>query len=198
MNPADANFPIRIWSEGLLRGFLTAIWGIKIAGLENVPLQGPFILAPNHASFLDPLLLAIVSAPRRRPYGIGKKSLFDNPLIGWWVKGVGSIPLDRRGDATSAMKAALEVLERGGGLQLYPEGRRLKPGEKREPKPGVAFLSARASAPVVPVRLLGTGEFPFKFPLEVRIGEPIAPPSSEDREAGLTYAKMVMERIYSL
>ncbi len=198
MNLADANLPIRIWSENLLRGLLSAIWGIKITGLEHVPLHGPFILAPNHASFLDPLLLAVVSAPRRRPYGIGKKELFDNPLIGWWVRGTGSIPLDRRGDATSAMKAALEVLQRGGGLQLYPEGRRLKPGEKREPKAGVSFLAARAGAPVVPVRLLGTAEFPRRFPLEVRIGAPLPPPESDDRETGLAYAKNLMERIYAL
>ncbi|UPT72960.1 MAG: 1-acyl-sn-glycerol-3-phosphate acyltransferase [Elusimicrobiota bacterium] len=90
------------------------------------------------------------------------------------------------------------MLEKGGCLYLAPEGTRVKPGETRAPKPGVAFLSFRAKAPVVPLRLVGTAEFPARFPLETRIGTPIAPPESEDRAAGLAYAKTVMERIYAL
>jgi 1-acyl-sn-glycerol-3-phosphate acyltransferase len=198
MNPADANFPMRIWSEAIVRGLVTALWGLKVTGLENVPLTGPAILAFNHASIIDPPLLAVALASRRRPFGIGKKELFEKPILGWWLRGTGSFPVDRHGDATSAMKAALEVLGRGACLLIAPEGTRMKPGERRAPKAGVAFLSYRTGAPVVPVRVLGMAEFPFKFPLEARIGEPIAPPASEDRETGLAYAKTVMERIYSL
>lgn len=198
MNPADANFPMRIWSEGVVLGVLSAIWGVKVTGLENVPLQGPLIVAANHASLVDGPLVGAAIAPRRRPFAMGKKELFDKPVLGWWLRGIGSFPVDRRGDATSAMRAALSVLERGGCLYMAPEGTRVKPGEKRAPKAGVAFLSARAGAPVVPVRVLGADEFPRRFPLEVRIGAPLAPPKSEDRETGLAYAKALMERIYSL
>lgn len=198
MNPADANFPMRILSESVVGGVLSAIWGVKVTGLENIPLEGPVILSPNHASLVDPPLVAVAVAPRRRPFGVGKKELFEKPLLGWWLRATGSFPLDRQGDATSAMRAALEVLGKGGALFIYPEGTRVKPGEKRAPKAGVAFLSFRTGAPVVPVHVLGTAEFPRKFPLEVRIGAPLAPPLSEDREAGLAYAKALMERIYSL
>ena len=198
MNPADANFPMRIWSENLVRGFFTAIWGMKVTGLENIPLEGPLIIAANHVSVIDPPLVAIAVAPRRRPFGIGKKELFEKPILGWWLRNTGSFPLDRTGDATSAMRVALEVLLKGGCLAIYPEGTRVKPGEKRAPKAGVSFLSFRAGAPVVPVRVLGTAEFPNKRPLEARIGKPLAPPKSEDRESGLAYAKMLMEKIYSL
>lgn len=198
MNPADANFPMRIWSEAALRGVFTSIWGIKVTGLENIPLGGPLLIAANHVSLIDPPLVAVAVAPRRRPFGIGKKELFEKPLLGWWLRGMGSFPIDRQGDATSAMRSALSVLTKGGCLVIYPEGTRVKPGEKRAPKAGVAFLSARTGAPVVPVRVLGTAEFPRKFPLEVRIGAPLAPPKSEDRETGLAYAKELMESIYSL
>jgi 1-acyl-sn-glycerol-3-phosphate acyltransferase len=198
MNPSDANFPMRIWSEALVRGLFTSIWGMKVTGLEHVPLEGPVIIAVNHVSAIDPPLAAVAVAPRRRPFGIGKKELFDKPVLGWWLRGTGSFPLDRTGDATAAMKAALDVLEKGGSLFIYPEGTRVKPGQTRAPKAGVAFLSYRAKAPVVPLRVLGTAEFPRRFPLEARIGEPLAPPLSEDRETGLAYAKSVMERIYSL
>jgi 1-acyl-sn-glycerol-3-phosphate acyltransferase len=198
MNPADANFPIRIWSEAVVRGLFTSIWGMKVTGLENVPLDGPLILAVNHVSIIDPPLMAVAVAPRRRPFGVGKKELFEKPLLGWWLRSIGNFPLDRTGDATSAMRSALEVLARGGCLVIFPEGTRVKPGEKRAPKAGISFLSFRSAAKVVPVRVVGTAEFPRRFPLEVRIGEPLAPPSSEDRATGLAYAKSVMERIYSL
>lgn len=198
MNPADANFPMRVLSEDIVRAVLGSIWGIKVTGLENIPLEGPVILAPNHVSLVDPPLVAVAVAPRRRPFGIGKKELFDKPILGWWLRGTGSFPIDRRGDATSAMRSALEVLSKGGCLVIYPEGTRVKPGERRAPKAGVSFLSARTGATVVPVRVLGTDEFPRRFPLEVRIGAPLAPPKSEDRETGLAFAKDLMERIYSL
>ncbi|MDO8756976.1 MAG: lysophospholipid acyltransferase family protein, partial [Elusimicrobiota bacterium] len=127
-----------------------------------------------------------------------KKELFEVPLLGWWLRKTGNFPLDRTGDATSAMRAALEVLERGGCLVIYPEGTRVKPGQTRAPKAGISFLSFRAKAPVVPLRVVGTAEFPRRFPLEAHYGEPIAPPSSEDRQTGLAYAKTVMDRIYAL
>lgn len=198
MNPADANFPMRILSEDVLRGVLSAIWGVKTTGLENVPLEGPLIIAANHASLVDGPLVGSVIGSRRRPFAMGKKELFEKPILGWWLRGIGSFPVDRSGDATSAMRAALSVLERGGCLYMAPEGTRVKPGERRAPKAGVAFLSARANAPVVPVHVLGAAEFPRRFPLEVRIGAPVAPPKSEDRETGLAFAKDLMERIYSL
>lgn len=198
MNPADANFPMRILSEELVRALFAAVWGVKVTGRENVPLTGPLLLAINHVSLIDPLLVAVAMAPLRRPFGIGKKELFEKPILGWWLRNTGSFPIDRQGDATSAMRSALEVLEKGGCLAIYPEGTRVKPGEKRAPKAGVSFLSARTGAVVVPVRVFGTAEFPRRFPLEVRIGAPLAPPKLEDRETGLAYAKSVMESIYSL
>ncbi|MEQ1918196.1 MAG: lysophospholipid acyltransferase family protein [Elusimicrobiota bacterium] len=198
MNLADANTPLRIFSEDVVRGLLTSIWGVKISGLENVPLEGPLIIACNHVSLVDPPLMAVSVASRRRPFGIGKKELFEKPLLGWWLRNTGNIRLDRSGDATAAMRAALDLLGKGGCLAIYPEGTRVKPGETRVPKAGISFLAARTKAPVVPLRVLGTAEFPRKFPLEVRIGAPLAPPMAEDRATGLAYAKMVMESIYSL
>lgn len=198
MNPADANFPLRVWSEAIVRGFLSSIWGIRTTGLERIPLEGPVILAVNHVSLVDPPLMAVSVAPRRRPFGVGKKELFEKPLLGWWLRNIGNFPLDRAGDATSAMRSALSVLERGGCLVIFPEGTRVKPGERRAPKAGISMLAFRSGAKVVPLRVVGTAEFPRRFPLEVRVGEPLAPPKSEDRETGLAYAKDLMERIYAL
>ena len=158
MNPADANFPMRIWSEAVVSGFFSAVWGVRVTGLHHVPLSGPLIIAANHVSFIDPPLVSIAVAPRRRPFGIAKKELFEIPLLGWWLRATGSFSLDRQGDATATMRAALDVLKRGGCLSIYPEGTRVKRGEQRAPKPGVSFLAARSGAWVVPVRVVGTAE----------------------------------------
>lgn len=198
MNPGDANFPMRIWSEAVVRGLLTSIWGMKVTGLERVPEDGPLLIASNHASNIDGPLLATAVAPKRRPWGVGKKELFSVPVLGWWLRETGSFPLDRKGDARAALKAGLDVLGRGGCVYMAPEGTRVKAGEKREPKTGIAFLARHSGARVLPVRLLGVESFPLGFPLEVRVGEPVAPPESDDREAHRRYTRDLMERIYSL
>lgn len=198
MNPADAHLPLRLWSEAVTRGVLTAVWGVKVTGLERVPRLGCLIVACNHVSLIDPMLLYTAIAPARRPYGLGKKELFENSALNWFFRGGGTIPLDRKGDSSTAMRSALDVLKRGGCLSIFPEGTRVKPGEKRPPKPGVAFLSVRSGAPVLPIHVLGTAEFPWCFPLEVRFGAPMEPPKSDDRETGLAYARAVMDAVYSL
>ncbi len=198
MNPADAHLPVRLWCEAVVGGLLSSVWGVKTTGLEHVPRSGALIVACNHASLIDPVLLYAAIASARRPYSLAKKELFENPALGWFFRGVGTIALDRGGDATTAMRAALDVLGKGGCLAIYPEGTRVAPGESRRPKAGVSFLAARSRAPVVPVRLVGTGRFPWIFPLEARFGRPMPPPESGGREAELDYARAVMDAVYSL
>lgn len=198
MNAADAHLPVRLWSEAALRALLGAIWGIKAIGLENVPRTGALILACNHASLIDPVLLYAAIGPVRRPYGLAKKELFVNPLLGWFFRATGAIPVDRRGDATAALRAALEVLSKGACLAVFPEGTRVKPGERRPAKAGVSFLASRSRASVVPVRMVGSAEFPWAFPLEARFGKPMPPPETEDRETGYAYAQAVMDAVYAL
>ena len=198
MNPADAHLPVRLWSEAFMGGLLSAVWGVKATGLDLVPRSGALIVACNHVSLIDPLLLYASIAPARRPFSLAKKELFESPVGNWFFRGVGTIPLDRAGDATTPMRAALDVLEKGGCLAIYPEGTRVAPGENRRPKPGVSFLAARSRAPVLPVRLVGTDKFPRVFPLEARFGSPMPPLESEGREAELAYARTVMDAVYSL
>ena len=198
MNPADANFRLRIFCEAAVRGVLTAVWGVKVTGLELVPPEGALLVACNHVSLLDPPLLVSMLAPRRRPFGIGKKELFENPFLNWFFRTTGSVPVDRTGDPGSAMRWALQVLERGGAMVLFPEGTRVRPGETRPPKPGIGFLAARSGAPTVPARVVGTAEFPSRVPLEVRFGAPIPAPATEDREAAKAHARAVMDAVYSL
>ena len=178
-------------------GVLGAIWGVKVTGLDRVPRSGPLIAAFNHSSLVDGPLVAAAIAPARRPCFLGKKELFGYPLLGWFLRRSGAIPLERAAADHAAMRAALEVLSRGGCLGLSPEGTRVKPGQVRAPKLGVSFLAAKTGAKVLPIRLVGTAEFPRAFPLEVRFGSPLDAPG-EGRPAASSFARAVMDAIYSL
>jgi 1-acyl-sn-glycerol-3-phosphate acyltransferase len=196
---SDFDSPVRRWAESCVNGGLGAIWGIKVTGLSLVPRTGPLIVAFNHSSLLDGPLVGTAISPARRPCFLGKKELFDHFPLSWFLPRAGAIPLDRGTADHAAMRAALELLERGGSIGLSPEGTRVKPGmPPRAPKPGVGFLAAKARAQVLPARLVGTAEFPRRFPLEVRFGSPLPPPVAEGREAASSYAKAVMDSIYAL
>ena len=194
---SDFDAPLRRWSESFVSSVLGAVWGLKVTGLDLVPRSGPLIAAFNHSSLLDGPLVGAAIAPARRPCFLGKKELFQYPVLGWFLKNAGSIPLDRGTGDHAAMRAALEILERGGSIGLSPEGTRVKPGQVRAPKLGVSFLAAKTGARVVPIHLVGTAEFPRRFPLEVRFGSPLAAPA-EGREAASSFARAVMDAIYAL
>jgi 1-acyl-sn-glycerol-3-phosphate acyltransferase len=195
---SDFDAPIRRWSESFVWAVLGSIWGVKVTGLDSVPRSGPLIVAFNHTSLLDGPLVGACIAPARRPCFMGKKELFRYRWSGWFLRQAGAIPLDRGTADHGAMRAALETLSGGGSIALSPEGTRVKPGEIRTPKTGVSFLAAKTGARVQPARLIGSAEFPRRFPLEVRFGSPLPPPAGEGREAALSYARSVMDAIYAL
>lgn len=194
---SDFDAPLRRWSESFVDCVLGAVWGVKVTGLDLVPRSGPLIAAFNHTSLLDGPLVGAAIAPARRPCFLGKKELFQYPVLGWFLRSAGSIPLDRGTGDHAAMRAALEILERGGSIGLSPEGTRVKPGQVRAPKLGVSFLAAKTGAKVVPIHLVGTAEFPRRFPLEARFGSPLDAPA-EGREAASSFARAVMDAIYAL
>lgn len=198
MNDADAHGILRTLAEGFLDWTLKGVWGVKVTGLEQVPRSGPLLVACNHVSLVDPPLLATAIRRVRRPHFLGKKELFVPPLLGRFFRALGAIPLDRGGADLGAMREALALLRRGGALAIFPEGTRVRPGQSRPPKTGVAFLSAHAGAPVVPVRVVGTADFPWGRPLEIRFGPPLPAAKDGGREAASSYARAVMQAVNSL
>lgn len=178
---------------------LRAFWGIDISGLERLPRSGALIVAGNHVANLDGVLLAVTVSGARCLRFLGKQEAFQVPLLGWFLRQCGCIPLDRsRGDVT-ALRAAEEVLQRGWSLGLFPEGTRNKTGARVKPKLGVAFLAARTGARVVPVRLMGTSRWPRSGRLEVRFGEPMAFSGDASDKAQLRdFAQAVMDSVFTL
>ncbi len=123
------------------------LWRLRVVGSENVPLDGPLIVAANHVSNLDPPLLG-VSMPRPVWY-MAKKELFAMPVIGWLIPRLNAYPVDRQAGGTAALRASLRMLKEGRCVGVFPEGGRNIGGDK-EVKGGAAFLAAASGAPPRP------------------------------------------------
>ncbi|GAA4623168.1 lysophospholipid acyltransferase family protein [Actinoallomurus vinaceus] len=177
----------------LLGPLLRVVFRPKVTG--TVP-DGAAILASNHLSFCDSLFLPLM-APRKVVF-IGKEEYFvgtglKGRLIAAFFRGVGTIPVDRKGgtEAADALDTALRVLQEGRLFGIYPEGTRSPDGRLYRGKTGVARLALASGAPVVPCALIGTDQVQpmgHKLPkkimrVEVRFGEPLRFPKDADPRA---------------
>jgi 1-acyl-sn-glycerol-3-phosphate acyltransferase len=160
---------------------LRALWRPAVTGLENLPRTGPVIMASNHLSAVDSVLIAVVAD--RPVYFLAKNEYFHSPLMRTVMTGLNQIPVDRSSGRASlmALDAALPVLREGKVLGIHPEGTRSPDGRLYRGRPGVAKLALDAGATVLPVGLLGTEKIQpigarlprVGVPVEMRIGKPL-------------------------
>jgi 1-acyl-sn-glycerol-3-phosphate acyltransferase len=165
----------------LLRAATRSVWPVTRSGLDNIPPSGAVILAANHISFFDTVvLIGIVNRPITF---VGKAEYLDNWKTRTLFPALGMIPIDRsRGRAALvALAAATSVLDDGGVLAIFPEGTRSRDGLLHEGHTGVARLALRTGAPTVPIGIIGIDAIqppdakaprPFKR-CHVRVGQPI-------------------------
>jgi 1-acyl-sn-glycerol-3-phosphate acyltransferase len=151
-----------------LRVIFRTVFRAHVYGVENVPRNGPLIVACNHVSYLDPPALCF--CPRRITF-MAKKELFAIPLLAQFMRALGTAPVDRRGSARSAIKRSLVVLQGGGTVGIFPEGTRNLAGEAR-PQTGVALLAALTGAPVLPACVLGGDRARSLGQMKVAFGKP--------------------------
>ena len=161
------------------------VWRPTVVGLENVPPTGGVILASNHLSFADSVVIPCV-VPRKVVF-LAKSDYFSGSgvkgtLSRMWFEGLGMLPVDRDDSkaALASLDVALEVLGRGEAFGIYPEGTRSRDGRLYRGRTGVAHLALTAGVPVVPVGLRGTEKLqpvgsnvPKIVPVSVSFGEPI-------------------------
>jgi 1-acyl-sn-glycerol-3-phosphate acyltransferase len=164
---------------------LKVIWRPTVRGLEHVPRTGGVILASNHLSFVDSVVIPSV-VPRKVVFlaksdyftGTGLKGLASRV----WFEGLGMLPVDRDDTraAIASLDIALDVLGRGEAFGIYPEGTRSRDGRLYRGRTGVAHLALTAGVPVVPVGLTGTqgvqpvgSRRPRVVPITVEFGEPL-------------------------
>ncbi|MEW6076165.1 MAG: lysophospholipid acyltransferase family protein, partial [Candidatus Omnitrophota bacterium] len=122
-------------------------------GRAYIPKKGGFILASNHTSYLDPMVLAV--ACFRRLNFMARHDLFNNPLFAWFIRQLGAFPVKRKTADFSAFKEAIRRLRRGEPLVIFPEGTRQSAGILGDPEEGVGLLAAKLNVPIVPVFIRG-------------------------------------------
>lgn len=175
----------------------------EVLGQEHLPRNGAFLVAANHASFIDPPVIGSV-VPRQICF-FARKTLWKPGLASWWLDAVGTIPVDRDGGQdVSALKRVLRSLKDNKGLILFPEGTRSPNGQLQSPKSGVGFIVVKSQVPVVPVRIFGSFEAfgrGMKLPrlgtrISVVFGPPILPAVYDDPSAGKERYQVVSQRIF--
>jgi 1-acyl-sn-glycerol-3-phosphate acyltransferase len=150
----------------------------EVIDRQNVPQEGPAILASNHMSFLDPPLVG-AAADREINY-LARESLFRFPVLGWVLRSVNAVPVDREGGGAAGLRAIFDRLMKGGAIILFPEGTRSPDGSLQKAKSGIGLTVIKSEAPVVPVRVFGTFQamsrrhsLPRPRKVVVRFGKPI-------------------------
>jgi len=145
-------------ARAIARVWLPLAYWYRAEGVSHVPDAGPVILAPNHTSFLDPILITY-PLTKRRLYYLAWHRLFGNPVFARLIRALGAISLDtdRKADR-AAFEAALALLKHGEAICLFPEGIRGWDGRLYPLQPGVARLALATGAPIVPVVVEGALE----------------------------------------
>src|SRR6266481_1229494 len=145
---------------------------------ERVPKTGPVILASNHESYLDPMLVG-ASLPRAINY-LAREDLFSFPVVGWVLHNWQAVPVNREGGGAKGLKAILDRLLAGGAIILFPEGTRSRDGKLQPARSGIGLTVIKSTGPVVPVRVFGTFEaygrhvrFPRPHCIAVKYGQPL-------------------------
>ncbi|MHB1089026.1 MAG: lysophospholipid acyltransferase family protein [Acidimicrobiales bacterium] len=170
----------------ILRALSWILFRPTVIGVENIPLEGPVLIAPIHRSNVDFAFTLFISP--RKVFFMAKDSIFRVPVLGPLVSHLGAFPVKRGSADRESMSLAEGVLRQGHALVLFPEGTR-KEGLSVQPlHDGAMFVAARTGALVVPVGIGGSekamplgAKLPRFAKIRIVVGTPIAPPSSEGR-----------------
>ncbi|WP_027882232.1 lysophospholipid acyltransferase family protein [Meiothermus rufus] len=175
-------------AKAMARVLLQALFGLRVEGAEKIPLEGPVILASNHMSFLDPVVMG-VACPRVVSY-MSRDDVFKYPILHWLLPRLYAIPVARGTGDLAAIKAAIRVLKSGMAFGIFPEGRRSRTGHIEPFKIGTAAIALRTGARIVPAAIIGSdkawpvGGWPrLRRPIRVVFGDPIElPPGKTDHQ----------------
>ena len=179
---------------------------LRTEGLDNIPAEGPVIIAMNHVAWVDVLLAAL--RVRRQFYYMAKAELFKIPIIGFVITRSGAFPVRRGESDREALRAAERVLAEGHLLVIFPEGHRTRGGPLLPGQPGAALIALRNNAPIVAVAISGTQRVfkgfhygPWAPPVTIRYSEPFyvqAPDGKRGREAVARATDTIMRRIAAM
>lgn len=189
-----------------IRSLLFLSGKLTVRGTDNIPAQGPYILAINHMSKADPPLV-LLSWPEARIRFFAAEKWEKHPIFGPLMKYSGAVYINRGEVDRQALRAALEALRQGAIFGLAPEGTRSRVGALIRAHDGAAYLASRAKVPIVPVGLVNTDQLGSNMAhlrrtqLETRIGKPFYLPETDGRPKGrelAAYTHLIMVHIAAL
>ena len=159
---------------------------LQVEGLERLPKTGPAIVAANHVSWLDPIVVG-AAFPRPIRFLIAR-SVYERTWTRWFYANMRTIPVDRASRDPGWLRSALRALAAEEVVGVFPEGAGLASGPVRDAKPGAGLLACMSGAPFVPAAVIGTREawpphrkLPRPGSVRVRFGEPYRPWQGSDR-----------------
>lgn len=194
-------------------GFILSQWTRLMLSGEGanshyIPMKGPCLIASNHASYLDPLLIGAYSERELR--FLARKTLFSVPLLGYLIERVHAIPINREGADVQSFKALLQNLKAGHAVVVFPEGTRTLDGSIQSAKPGVGMLACMAQVPVIPTRIFGSFDIWGKGKILPKIdvaaltvfGKPLYPadydPGKNDSNRNIEASKRILQAIAAI
>jgi long-chain acyl-CoA synthetase len=205
LSPAQERWAKRLFA--INRFLMTRLFRLEASGHENLPQQGPYLMAPTHGSLLDPFAIgAALDYPRlRRTYWAGWTGIvFNTPLRRWFSRVCQVVPIDPDRAVVSSLALGAAVLKRGDDLIWFPEGQRTPDGTLQPFRAGVGLLLAHMPVPVVPVVIEGAYDawprhklLPRFRPIRVRICPPVDPRALSDEGEGATEQARLVHALHT-
>lgn len=166
--------------QAVCRPIMKVFYRYKFINNNSIPHEGAYIIASNHMSFSDPVLLGL--GQRRRLFFMAKQELFNNKFFAGLIRALGAFPVERGAGDGKAIKTGEDLIKEGNVMTIFIEGGRTKTGEFMRPRSGCALVAQQMQVPVIPACITITGNPKYRFAKRViHFGDPLTP-----QQLGLT------------
>lgn len=166
--------------QAVCRPIMKVFYRYKFINNNSIPHEGAYIIASNHMSFSDPVLLGL--GQRRRIFFMAKQELFKNKFFAGLIRALGAFPVERGAGDGKAIKTGEDLIKEGNVMTIFIEGGRTKTGEFMRPRSGCALVAQQMQVPVIPACITITGNPKYRFAKRViHFGDPLTP-----QQLGLT------------
>lgn len=187
----------------LVRFVGRAYFRVRFEGVQNIPREGPLIVAPNHVTYVDPPLVTL--GLRRPVFFMAWNRLFEVPLFGPLIRFLRAFPVETESADPSAIREVVRLLKAGQAVMMFPEGGRSRDGRLQRFKPGAFRLACTHDAPILPVTIIGGHEAwpPHRiFPRPGRVTivfhpSVVPPPGANPRQAAQELQRHVRAAVAS-
>ena len=188
--------------QAVCRPIMKVFYRYKFINNNSIPHEGAYIIASNHMSFSDPVLLGL--GQRRRLFFMAKQELFKNKFFAGLIRALGAFPVERGAGDGKAIKTGEDLIKEGNVMTIFIEGGRTKTGEFMRPRSGCALVAQQMQVPVIPACITITGNPKYRFAKRViHFGDPLTPQQlgltpDGDRRQLKNATNMIMDEIKNM